>query len=120
VEFIYALQNHVSYGKVRNRNGEFVEASLESIASAVSHSSQIQDDFKGSIVDAAGEGAYPIASFTWIIVPTHIADATKRTAITAFLRWMLGPGQSQAAALGYLALPKEIVAKEEAAVARIH
>jgi phosphate transport system substrate-binding protein len=120
VEFIYALQNHLSYGRIRNQNGEFVEASLESIAAAVGHSSQIRDDFKASIVDAPGEDAYPIASFTWIVVPTHIADEAKRSSITAFLKWMLGPGQRQAAALGYLALPKEIVAKEEDAIARIH
>jgi phosphate transport system substrate-binding protein len=120
VEFIYALQNHVSYGRIRNRSGEFVEASLESIAAAVGNSGQIRDDFKASIVDAPGEGAYPIASFTWIVVPTRIVDEAKRSAIIAFLKWMLGPGQRQAAALGYLALPREIVIREEEAIARIH
>jgi phosphate transport system substrate-binding protein len=119
VEFIYALQQHLSYGKIRNQNGEYVEASLESIAAAVDHSAKIRDDFKTSIVDAPGEGAYPIASFTWIVVPAHIVDEQKRGAMTAFLRWMLGPGQRQAAALGYLALPREIVAKEEEAINRI-
>jgi phosphate transport system substrate-binding protein len=120
VEFIYALQNHLGFGKIRNQNGEFVDASLESIAAAVNHAPAIRDDFKASIVDAPGEGAYPIASFTWFVVPAHIADDTKRSAITAFLKWMLGPGQRQAAALGYLTLPKDIVAREEVAVARIH
>jgi len=120
VEFIYALQNHLSYGKVRNRNGEFVAASLESIAVAASRSVEIGDDFKVSIVDAPGAGAYPIASFTWFVVPAHIADGTKRDAIAGFLRWMLGPGQWQAAALGYLALPRDVVSKEEDAIARIH
>jgi phosphate transport system substrate-binding protein len=119
VEFIYALQNHLSYGSIRNQNGEFVEASLESIAAAVTHSPDVRDDFKGSIVDAPGEHSYPIASFTWIVVPAQIADDAKRTTITAFLKWMLGPGQQQAAALGYLALPKDIVAREEDAIARI-
>lgn len=120
VEFIYALQHHVSYGKIRNKDGEFVEASLESIAAAVGHSAEIRDDFKASIVDAPGQGAYPISSFTWIVVPAHIADEARRGAIIAFLRWMLGPGQRQAAALGYLALPREIVAREEEAIGRIH
>ena len=119
VEFIYALQNHLSYGRIRNRNGEFVEASLESIASAVNHSPQMRDDLRGSIVDAPGEGSYPVASFTWIAVPSHIADGAKRRAITTFLKWMLGPGQRQAAALGYLALPKEVISKEESAIATI-
>jgi len=119
VEFIYALQNHVSFGKVRNRNGEFVAASLESIALATSRSVQIGDDFNISLVDPPGAGAYPIASLTWFVIPKHIADGTKRSAIASFLRWMLGPGQRQAAALGYLALPKDIVSKEEDAVATL-
>lgn len=120
VEYIYALENHLGYGKVRNQNGEFVEAGLESIVSAVSHSAGVPDDFRLSLVNAPGRGAYPITSLTWLVVPTHIADDGKRTAVTAFLKWMLGPGQRQAAALGYLALPKEIVAKEEDAIAGIH
>ena len=119
VEFIYALRNHLSYGRIRNENGDFVEASLESIAAAVNHSPDIREDFKESIVDAPGEGSYPIASFTWIIVPAHIASDAKRSAMTAFLKWMLGPGQRQAAALGYLALPQEIVTREEAAIGRV-
>jgi phosphate transport system substrate-binding protein len=120
VEFIYALQDHLNFGKVRNRNGEFVGASLESIAVAASRAVEIGDDFKVSIVDPPGAGAYPIASFTWFVVPAHVEDDAKRNAIAGFLRWMLGPGQRQAAALGYLALPKDIVSKEEEAILRIH
>jgi phosphate transport system substrate-binding protein len=120
VEFIYALQDHLNFGKVRNRNGEFVGASLESIAVAASRAVEIGDDFKVSIVDPPGAGAYPIASFTWFVVPAHVEDDAKRNAIAGFLRWMLGPGQRQAAALGYLALPKDIVSKEEEAIPRIH
>jgi len=120
VEYIYALENHVNYGKVRNRNGEFVEASLESIAAAVSHAARNRDDLNMSIVDAPGTGSYPIATFTWLIVPAHVPDNAKRTALASFLRWTLGPGQRQAAALGYLALPKEIVGMEADAIATIH
>jgi phosphate ABC transporter phosphate-binding protein len=120
VEFIYAVQNHLSYGRVRNRNGEFVSASLESIAAAASHSMKISHDFKVSIVDAPGAGVYPISCFTWIVVPARSADDAKRNALTGFLEWMVGPGQRQAAELGYLPLPKDIVIKEEAAIARIH
>ena len=117
VEFIYALQNHLNFGKVRDRNGEFVAASLESLAMAASRSVEIGNDFKVSIVDPPRAGAYPIASFTWFVVPTHFADSTKRDAIAGFLKWMLGPGQRQAAALGYLALPKDVVSKEGDAIA---
>jgi phosphate transport system substrate-binding protein len=120
VEFIYALQNHLTYGRVRNRDGKFVSASLESIAAAASHSIKVSQDFKVSIVDAPGTEAYPISSFTWIVVPVHSANEATRNALTGFLQWMLGPGQRQAAALGYLPLPKDVVIKEEAAIARIH
>jgi len=120
VQFIYALENHVAYGRVRNRHGEFVEAGLESIAAAAGHSGEVRDDFMISLTDAPGEGAYPITSFTWLVFPAHIPDEVKRSAIGAFLRWMIGPGQRQAAALGYLALPREIIAKEEGAIGRIH
>jgi len=119
VEFIYALENHLSFGKVRNQNSEFVGASLESLAAAASRSVEISDDLKISIVNAPGAGAYPIASFTWLVVPAHIVEDAKRIAMTGFLKWMLGPGQAQAAALGYLALPKEVAGREDAAIGRI-
>ncbi len=119
VEFIYALRNHLSYGKVRKQKGEYIGASLESIAAAAKQSVKIGDDQKVSIVNSPDAGAYPIASFTWFVVPAHIAGIEKRNAITGFLKWMLGPGQTQAAALGYLALPKDLVSREEAALARI-
>jgi phosphate transport system substrate-binding protein len=120
VEFIYALQNHLSYGAVRNRNGEFVAASLASMAVSATQSIEIGEDLKASLVNSRGSGAYPIASFTWFVVPAHIGDDAKRNAVTSFLRWMLGPGQTQAAALGYLSLPKDLVTRELAAIDRIH
>jgi phosphate transport system substrate-binding protein len=70
------------------------------------------DDFRVSITNAPGNKAYPIASFTWLLIPTKIADQSKQKAITEFLKWMLGPGQSYAGGLGYAPLPKAVVAKE--------
>jgi phosphate ABC transporter phosphate-binding protein len=118
VELIYALQNHLSFGKVRNRNGEFVAADLRSIAIAAQRAATT-DDLKFSIVNAPGAGAYPIATFTWLIVPEQIPDESRRRALSGFLKWMLGPGQRQAAALGYVALPKNLVARASAAIDRI-
>lgn len=120
VEFIYALQNQLTYGRVRNRNGEFVLASLESIAAAAKRSSSVNDNFDISLVDAPGSGVYPISSFTWIVIPAEIADSAKQSAISGFLQWMLGPGQRQAAALGYVELPQDLLKKEAAAISRIH
>jgi phosphate ABC transporter phosphate-binding protein len=119
VEFIYALRNHLNYAKVENRRGEIVGASLESIAAAVKHAGPMDDDLKISIVNSPGPGAYPIASCTWLIVPVHITDGRKRNAMTEFLKWMLSPGQAQAAALGYLELPKDIVSRAQVAIAKI-
>jgi phosphate transport system substrate-binding protein len=119
VEFIYALQKHLSFGKVRNSNGEFIGASLESIGVAARQAMEISDDLKVSLANAPGAGAYPISSFTWFIVPAHIADEGKRNAIAAFLKWMLGPGQTQAAALGYLGLPRDVIRRELEAIGSI-
>jgi phosphate transport system substrate-binding protein len=77
------------------------------------------EGLKISVVDSPGSGAYPIACFTWLVVPAHIADPVKRSALVGFLKWMLGPGQTQAAALGYLALPADVVVKEQAALAKL-
>lgn len=120
VEFIYALQNHLTYGRVRNREGKFVAASLESIAAAASRPMKVSQGFKVSIVDAPGAEAYPISSFTWIVVPLRSANDATRNALTGFLRWTLGPGQRQAAALGFLPLPKDVATKEQAAIVKLH
>jgi phosphate transport system substrate-binding protein len=120
VEYIYALQNHLSLARVRNQEGRYVEAGLEGIAVAAKQAMEISDDLKVSLVNAPGAGAYPISSFSWLVVPLHIPDEGKRQALTAFLRWMLGPGQRQAAALGYLGLPPDLVSREEEAIGRIH
>jgi phosphate transport system substrate-binding protein len=117
VEFIYALHDHLSYGKVRNRNGEFVAASLQSIEAAVARTAGGEGGL--SILNAGASGAYPIASFTWLIVPIPMADAAKRDGMADFLRWMLGPGQLQAAALGYVALPKEVADHAQAQIAKL-
>jgi phosphate ABC transporter phosphate-binding protein len=119
VEFIYALRNHLNYAKVENQRGEFVGASLESIAAAMKHAVPMDDDLKISIVNSPGPGAYPIASCTWLVVPVHVADEGKRNAMADFLKWMLGPGQTQAAALGYLRLPNDVVSRAQVAIGTI-
>jgi phosphate transport system substrate-binding protein len=70
------------------------------LAVAANRAVEIGDVLKVSIVDPPGTGAYPIASFTWLVVPAHIADGTERNAIAGFLRWMLGPGKDRPPRLG--------------------
>ncbi len=74
------------------------------------------DDFRVSITDAPGKTAYPISSFTWLLVPSKFSDATKRDAIKGFLKWMLAEGQNEDEALSYAKLPKEVVTKEMKAI----
>ncbi|MBI1898328.1 MAG: phosphate ABC transporter substrate-binding protein PstS [Acidobacteria bacterium] len=120
VELVYAIQNHIPYGKVRNSTGTFVKASPASVtAAAEGAAANIPDDFRVSITNAPGEGAYPISSFTWLLVPEKIEDEAKRNAITAFLRWMLADGQKMAEPLGYAPLPQQVASKELELVSKI-
>jgi phosphate transport system substrate-binding protein len=120
VELIYAVQNKMSYGKVKNPAGVFVKADLASVtAAAAGAAANMPEDFRVSITNAPGKAAYPISSFTWLLVPNKIQDPAKRKAVTGFLTWMLGPGQAQGAALSYAPLPKSVVAKEAKAISKI-
>jgi phosphate transport system substrate-binding protein len=120
VELIYAIQNHMPYGRVRNSAGSFVKAELASVtAAAAGAAANMPADFRVSITNAPGKAAYPISSFTWLLVPTHIPDATKRKDLIEFLHWMIGPGQKLTEALAYAQLPKNVAAKEVQAISKI-
>jgi phosphate transport system substrate-binding protein len=116
---MHALQSHASYGRIKNRRGAFVSASLESIAAAA-ESAVSGDAVTPAILDATGPAAYPVVSFTWLVIPARIADRERHTALTGFLRWLLTTGQKQAAALGFLSLPANVAARAGAVVERIH
>jgi len=120
VELVYAVQNQITYGKVRNLSGTFVKADLASVtAAAAGASKQMPEDFRVSITNADGKDAYPVSSFTWLLVPTKIEDPAKKKAITDFLQWMLTDGQNMVEALSYARLPQEVVAMEQKAIAKI-
>src|SRR5437868_2516664 len=120
VELIYAVQNSMPYGKVRNSSGAFVKADLAGVtAAAAGAAKNIPDDFRVSITDAPGKTAYPISSFTWLLIPSKFSDASKRDAIKGFVKWMLTDGQNYAETLSYAKLPKEVVAKETKALDKI-
>jgi phosphate transport system substrate-binding protein len=120
VELIYAIQHGLNYAAVKNPAGQFIKADLASITAAAAETSAAQDpDFRFSILNAAGKYAYPISTFTWLLVPTQISDPQKQAAIAAFLRWMLTTGQKQSESLGYAPLPRAIAARELDAVNRL-
>lgn len=112
VELAYAIQNKMTYGKVKNASGEFVLASLPSVTAAAAGTKDMPEDFRVSITNAPGNGVYPISSFTWLLIPSKIADPVKKKAIKDFLAWMLGDGQKMTEALLYAPLPKAVVTKE--------
>ena len=120
VELIYAVQNNIPYGTVKNSSGSFVKADLASVtAAAAGAAKDMPADFRVSITNAPGKTAYPISSFTWLLIPSKIQDAAKRDAIKGFLKWMLTDGQGQVEQLSYAKLPKEVVEKELKAISKI-
>jgi phosphate transport system substrate-binding protein len=120
VELIYAVQNQIPYGRVRNAAGVFVKADLAGVtAAAAGYAKTMPEDFRISITNAPGKAAYPIASFTYLLIPTKIEDANKRDVIKDFLTWMLKDGQKEVEALSYARLPKEVVARELKQISQI-
>jgi phosphate transport system substrate-binding protein len=118
VELVYALQNSMPCGRVENAAGNFSQPSLSSVATAASGVS-IPEDFRISITNSPAETAYPISSFTWLLIPSRIADTAKKQATIDFLNWMLSSGQPMATPLGYAPLPLEVISKEKKAIRRI-
>ena len=120
LELNYAVQNHLGYGRVQNSSGTFVKAELASVTAAASEAAKsMPDDFRVSITNPPGANAYPISSFTWLLISSKIADSQKRKAMTDFLHWMLTQGQDFAEPLSYSRLPREIIEKETQAISRI-
>jgi phosphate transport system substrate-binding protein len=120
VELIYAIQNKLPYANVKNSAGKFVTPSLASTtAAAAGAAKNMPADFRVSITNAPGRDAYPISTFTWLLIPEKIQDNAKHKAITEFLHWMLTSGQNMTESLSYARLPKEVVAQEEKAIAKV-
>ncbi len=120
VELIYAEANKIPYGSVKNAAGVFVKASLAAVsAAAAGAAKEMPEDFRVSITNVPGKSAYPISSFTWLLIPEKFSDAAKRDALKGFVKWMLADGQNYAENLSYAKLPKEVVAKELKAIEKI-
>jgi phosphate transport system substrate-binding protein len=120
IELIYAVQNKIPYGTVKNSSGTFVKADLASVSAAAAGAAKtMPDDFRVSITDAPGKTAYPISSFTWLLIPAKFSDPAKRDVVKDFLKWMMTDGQKYDEALSYAPLPKEVVVKEMKAIAKI-
>jgi phosphate transport system substrate-binding protein len=120
VELVYALQNKIAYGSVKNSSGEFVKANEQAVtAAAAAAASNMPKDFRVSITNAPGNGVYPISSFTWILLYEAPKDKQQARAFVDFMKWALSDGQKIAPSLGYAPLPPEVVKLETDALAKI-
>lgn len=112
VELAYAIHHQLSFGLVRNAAGEFIHASLEAVALAAKNAALSSPQLPSSIINAVSKGAYPIATFTWLLVPRESVDTTRRPALVEMLRWILTNGQKECSALGYAPLPRDLAERE--------
>jgi phosphate transport system substrate-binding protein len=119
VELIYAVQNNIPYGSVKNSAGVFLKASLEGVTAAAASAPKMPADFRVSITNAPGKDAYPISSFTWLLIPQQSKDAAKGKILADFLNWMVTEGQKMTNALSYASLPDSVVQKEKEAIKQV-
>jgi phosphate transport system substrate-binding protein len=120
VELTYAVQNKMEYGSMKNAAGSFVKADFNTVSEAAAGAAKdMPADFRVSVNNAPGKNAYPISTFTWLLIPDKIADAAKKKSIVDFLQFMMTTGQADAQALSYAPLPKSIVDKEQKQLALI-
>jgi phosphate transport system substrate-binding protein len=120
VELIYAVENKITYGSVKNASGNFVKASLESVTEAAASVKTMPADFRVSITNAPGKTAYPISSFTWLLIPVQAKDPKNGKIIADFLNWMVTDGQKMTNQLSYAPLPQSVVEKVKEAIKQIH
>jgi phosphate transport system substrate-binding protein len=111
IELIYAIENKIPYGVVKNSAGNFVKASLDSVTAAAASAPKMPPDFRVSITNPPGKDAYPISSFTWLLIPAQSKDAAKGKILSDLLNWIVTDGQKMTADLAYAPLPASVAAK---------
>ena len=120
VELVYALQNKIAYGAVKNSTGKFLLGSPDGATAAAAASAKTMPaDYRVSITNAAGPTSYPISSFTWLLIPKQFADPAKGAAVKGFLTWMLDKGEGEASSMGYAPLPDQVREMERKTIATI-
>jgi phosphate transport system substrate-binding protein len=120
VELIYAVENKIQYAAIRNSAGTWLKGSLDGATAAAASAKNMPPDFRVSITDAPGKDAYPISSFTWLLIPVQAKDPAKGKIIVDFLHWMLDSGEKMTAQLDYAPLPENVSAKVAEAIKQVH
>src|SRR5580765_4506410 len=116
IELIYAVQNKIDYGLMKNAAGTFIKASLESVTAAAASVKSMPADFRVSITNAPGKDAYPISSFTWLLIPEKSKEAAKGKILAHFLTCMVDDGQKMTAELTSAPLPGNVAEKVKGAI----
>jgi len=117
VELIYAVQNKMAFGSVKNPAGKFIKATTGAVtAAAAGAAKNMPNDFRVSITNAPGADSYPISSFTWLLIPLKSTDPAKGKVLNDFLHWMLQHGESEVEALSYAPLPQPVAVKVNGAL----
>lgn len=120
VELVYAIQNHMEFGLVRNASGKYVKASVDGVTAAGAGAAKsMPADFRVSITNAPGADAYPISSFSWLLVPQHWDDHAKGAVMVDFLNWILDHGEGEATSLSYAPLPQAVADKVRQTIKQI-
>jgi phosphate transport system substrate-binding protein len=119
VELIYALQNKIAFGSVQNAIGEFIKAAPDAVTKAAAGAA-IPPDFRVSITNAPGAGAYPISSFTWILLYQMPSDTARSQIMVDFMKWALTDGQKFATDMGYAPVPEALIQQEMTALGTIN
>ncbi|MBI2430052.1 MAG: phosphate ABC transporter substrate-binding protein PstS [Ignavibacteriales bacterium] len=118
VELAYAVKNNLSYASIRNKAGNFIAPSLESVtAAAMNEADKMPEDLRVSITDAAGKNSYPIGGFTWLLIYKDQKNEEKAKALVNFLKWAFKEGEAFAPSLYYAPLPKEVIKLNEKKIA---
>lgn len=120
VELIYAVQNKIPYGYVKNSAGTWLKGSIQGATAAAASVKDMPADYRVSITNAPGKDAYPIASFTWLLIPVPSKDAAKGKILSDFLTWMLDSGEKMTEELTYAPLPDSVVAKVRETIKQVH
>jgi phosphate transport system substrate-binding protein len=107
VELAYAKENNMPYADIKNAHGEYVTPSIASVTKALA-TAQIPDDFRFSMVNPPGEGAYPIAGTTWLLVYQQQKDPAKGKKLVEFMTWAISHGEQMAETLDYAPLPQSV------------
>ncbi|HVI24240.1 MAG TPA: phosphate ABC transporter substrate-binding protein PstS [Myxococcales bacterium] len=118
VELAYANQNKLPVAEMKNHDGTWVKPSLEAVSAAAAKA-QIPDDYRISITDQPGKDAWPISTFTYLLVYKDMPDAAKGEALLQFLWWAAHDGQKLASALEYAPLPAPVVSKVESTLRKL-